>query len=384
MKIKTNGTCIEATPEFCKKIAFETLKDMKGIQPEISPKFKGTIGQVVRSLFPDKQLRSNTWEYWYTRGYTKEEAINQVSFLQRKRSKRCWEYWVEHGYSEAEAREKVSEIQRQSITKFQLKFTSNELAKVYREGSNLCPEYWQKRGYTLEEAQEKVKEYQSNNSKKRHAKKKIDPNKYNVSMSTRIEYWLNKGYSKKEAEQKLAERQRTFTLEKCIERHGEEGKEIWEDRQERWQKTLQSRPDYDDIVVKRTKTFGKVSKESLEIFVPLYKWLRKQGYKREDIQLGLKGSSEFWLREQDTKKLYYYDFLVKPLNLIIEYHGIAFHPKSKDQENPVCFHPVEDKWNSDRRKMNLAEMNGFIVKEYWSDEENILERIKVIINRLEK
>lgn len=54
--------------------------------------------------------------------------------------------------------------------------------------------------------------------------------------TTQIGYWLKKGYSEEDAKNIISERQRTFTLEKCIEKYGEEkGKEVWKNRQLKWQ-----------------------------------------------------------------------------------------------------------------------------------------------------
>jgi hypothetical protein len=53
--------------------------------------------------------------------------------------------------------------------------------------------------------------------------------------STRIEYYLSKGMSQREAELALSDRQRTFSLEVCIKKHGEkEGRRIWKERQSKW------------------------------------------------------------------------------------------------------------------------------------------------------
>lgn len=50
-----------------------------------------------------------------------------------------------------------------------------------------------------------------------------------------VEYWVKKGHSEKEAMVMIAERQRTFTLEKCIETHGEKkGREVHAERQRKW------------------------------------------------------------------------------------------------------------------------------------------------------
>lgn len=60
--------------------------------------------------------------------------------------------------------------------------------------------------------------------------------------TTSIEYYLNKGLSQEEAEIALSERQSTFSLDKCIQKYGEEeGKRIWKERQDKWQERLNSK-----------------------------------------------------------------------------------------------------------------------------------------------
>lgn len=50
-----------------------------------------------------------------------------------------------------------------------------------------------------------------------------------------IEYYLKQGMNEEEAQSALRERQNTFSLEKCIEKYGEEeGKKRWQERQEKW------------------------------------------------------------------------------------------------------------------------------------------------------
>ena len=50
-----------------------------------------------------------------------------------------------------------------------------------------------------------------------------------------IEYYLKQGMTEEEAQAALSERQSTFSLEKCIEKYGEEdGKKRWQKRQEKW------------------------------------------------------------------------------------------------------------------------------------------------------
>ncbi len=79
-------------------------------------------------------------------------------------------------------------------------------------------------------------------------------NNASIVHTTSLEYWLNKGYSEEEAKKKLSERQRTFTLEKCIEKYGEEeGKRIYEDRQRRWIRSLYNRSEQEMFDINKSK-----------------------------------------------------------------------------------------------------------------------------------
>ena len=47
--------------------------------------------------------------------------------------------------------------------------------------------------------------------------------------------------SYEEAQEALSERQRTFSKERCIEKYGEDGLKVWEERQNKWLETLNSK-----------------------------------------------------------------------------------------------------------------------------------------------
>jgi hypothetical protein len=62
-----------------------------------------------------------------------------------------------------------------------------------------------------------------------------DSNKHNGNNSTTLQYWLNQGLTEDQAKVALSERQSTFSLEKCIAKHGpDKGTEIWTARQQKW------------------------------------------------------------------------------------------------------------------------------------------------------
>jgi len=93
--------------------------------------------------------------------------------------------------------------------------------------------YWLKHGYSEEEAERKRMEFQHSN-----IYKAIDAAK-KVPSNTQIEYYTQKGYSIEEAKKIISDRQRTFTLEKCIAKYGEqEGRKRWKDRQNKWMESL--------------------------------------------------------------------------------------------------------------------------------------------------
>lgn len=74
-----------------------------------------------------------------------------------------------------------------------------------------------------------------------------------------IIYWTNLGYSEEEAKVKVSQRQTTFSLEKCIEKYGEEeGTKRWVARQDKWHNSCKKT---------RKNGFSKISQELFwEIF----------------------------------------------------------------------------------------------------------------------
>ena len=128
--------------------------------------------------------------------------------------------------------------------------------------------------------------------------------------------------------------------------------------------------------------FGKASRESLKIFVPLYKFLRKNGIERSDIQFGVTGSLEYVIYDPENFKKYLFDFVILSKKVIIEYNGRAFHPRLLHEDgwlHPFTREPSENYYERDRAKVSYAISQGFKVLELWSDEENNLEKAKQFI-----
>ena len=99
---------------------------------------------------------------------------------------------------------------------------------------------------------------------------------------------------------------------------------------------------------------------------------------------------EFKLFNEEYFELYYYDCYDDLTKTIIEYNGIAYHPK----EGQVTFiHALSGKsyeecYEKDKRKINLAISNGYKVYVVWSDEvkrkHEELSKIEFLVGEIKK
>jgi hypothetical protein len=155
--------------------------------------------------------------------------------MQQQKAKRLSpfskEFWINKGFSEEEA-----EYKRNSIRPIR-------------------KEYWLEKGFSEEEAIQKAYDTKQSNNKK-GAKKSAERPKSEIRKVNRRckEYWIERGFSEKEAVSKVSEVQSTFSLEKNIEKYGlVEGTKRWNDRQAKWQKTLQSKPENEKQRINKSK-----------------------------------------------------------------------------------------------------------------------------------
>jgi hypothetical protein len=88
------------------------------------------------------------------------------------------------------------------------------------------------------------------------------PIKYNECVdkkrTTTVDFFMKKyNVDRDTAKEMLSERQRTFSLKKCIERHGEEaGLEMWIKRQEKWQKSLNNKSPNERFLINLKKSLS--------------------------------------------------------------------------------------------------------------------------------
>lgn len=154
----------------------------------------------------------------------------------------------------------------------------------------------------------------------------------------------------------------TPSLENCIKKYGTVRGPIFLTN---WKNTA-------TINLNKCERTGSVSKESLLFFDPIIKWLNGI-IDNQDIYVGSKDSREWFINTNSN--LYFYDFTIKTLNLIIEYNGSAWHanPQWPDEKLNKWKHPFKkenykiniDKFNN---KINFAKSKGFDVLVIWGDE----------------
>lgn len=194
-----------------------------------------------------------------------------------------------------------------------------------------------------------------NLSHEEHEKKLAEYFEYNKSKikaaikDTNIEFYLNQGMSYDEATVALKNRQSTFSLEKCIKKYGEEkGKQIYENRQQKWLKSLyQSFTENGD---------GRSMQSAFA------KDIIKKCCNHLNIDFPKKEKYMYY-----NGKAYAYDFCYK--NKIIEFNGDYWHanPTLYDEHfyNKVKQMYANEIWEYDKNKKIAAEAHGYEILYIW-------------------
>jgi G:T-mismatch repair DNA endonuclease (very short patch repair protein) len=189
--------------------------------------------------------------------------------------------------------------------------------------------------------------------------------------TTRIEYYMHKGMTYEEAVKARANRQSTFSLDKCIDRLGqEEGQKRFLKRQTQWLKTLDDKTEEEKERILRLKATTKKGGKS-KIAIELCKALDRPGAFWGTIDKNQPGEKMFVVNEGAIKRIMV-DFCFE--NKIIEFYGDYWH------QNPVRFKPTnkiisrsgdkkfitaEEKWNLDAQRVSWLENQGYMVKIIW-------------------
>jgi len=246
-------------------------------------------------------------------------------------------------------------------------FEKNE--NFFKEKSRQSINFWLKRGYSEEESNKISNEIQKNiiekTSKKRHENKHL----YLDVNPTQLAYWLKRGYSDEESKKKISDRQKTFTLEKCIEKHGEiEGLKIWNERQRKWSEKIEEKYKNGDFVKFRKDM---TSSPENELFKSL---VEKLNIKDRSYY----GNNQYFRYFKEIGRTFSYDFVHD--RKIIEFNGDYWHcnPKfyNKNYYHKYLQMTAEEIWDNNKIKNDIIIKEGYEVLSIWeNDYKNNKEKV---------
>lgn len=353
--------------------------------------------------------------YWLLRGYSAEyaeKAIKEYSGVYSTNS--ITAVMKRHNVSKDEAAQIIKDRSKQGLETFNKKYSENEKRKINRMKAvnsleNCIRLYGEKQG--LEIYNERIKSLSKNVSKAGFIERfgeDLGLEKYEqfcegAQKQNTLEGFIERyGKERGEKEYKKTSALKAYahTKQGYRSRYGYNlGTKKFKERQEKWQKNIvdsRTQEELDAMNKSKGKTFdelvqrhgqekaeliikrrlhkfsaGTASKESLKLFIPIYKHLRRNcGLERTDVLWGIDGSSEFSMT--DGSKFFLYDFTVPKLNLIIEYHGIVWHGRSENDNRISPYGvPLKETFIRDQYKKRIAEQNGFDVIEVWSTDDPI-------------
>jgi hypothetical protein len=176
---------------------------------------------------------------------------------------------------------------------------------------------------------------------------------------TNIQYYLNLGQSNEEATESLANRQRTFSLEKCIEKFGEiNGFDKWKKRQDKWK--LKVFNDFQYIGGGKSKISKKLIGE-IEMIFPEILHDKQEKFIRTKFD-GFKYQT------------FKYDVCLKDKKKIIEFNGDFWHcnPSIKIY-HPDYYHKIkkmtaQEIWDYDQLKKETAELYEYQILHIWESD----------------
>lgn len=306
---------------------------------------KKIIEKQLRSrLELTKTLAKHTPGYWKSRGWTDEESYVKSKENKQQNAKSVYskEFWLE----------RINPTTGINYTPDEADFERNSRRPIRKE-------YWINKGYSDHEAQILALKSKNNNNKL-GAKSSANSNVRRITSKRCREYYICRGYSTEEADILVSKGQKYFSKDICIKKYGEEkGLKVWQDRQNKWQSTLDSKTDEEKFRINRLKlskgiTVSRAEKTILEQIKNVFPKVKHQ----------------FTLLDTSNKKQYVYDINVD--KKIIEYNGDFWHSNpskySPDFTNPRTKLKASDKWAIDALKINYAESQGYQVLVIWESD----------------
>ena len=183
---------------------------------------------------------------------------------------------------------------------------------------------------------------------------------------TRLSYWLTRGFSREEAILKVQDRQRTFSLDICISKYGEEkGKEIWNARQALWLDTLYSNmtdEEYKDLSRRKVSAwYNGWSKIGLSLFEHLAHPEAIYATESDHNEANI-------IMNDGTEFAYPVDYMLG--NKVIEFYGDVMHANpnkyiGSDQTSILRKQNAQQTWDKDAKKQKIIRDNGYELLVVW-------------------
>ena len=348
--------CEEKAKWFKRSCNYQCIEYYEKNYPELSHEEHLRIRKELQ--IQKKQNNPLHFEY-YIKNYPELSTSEQEKLWHeyvRKNNYQCKEYYLKNNVSEEEAEKLKNEKIKIAANKISKK-VSGELngmhsSKTSQEKRNsISPRNiaFYERKYPELSHEEHLKLQKEFFEKNRSAVK-------NAIKPTNIEYYLNQGYSYEDAYLKLKERQTTNSLEKFIEKYGEEiGNIKYAERQKKWLNSL-----YKNFQLNGDGR-SKQSKFAKELIINICKYF--------SIEIPKK---EFYIYDKQNKKVYAYDFHYN--YHIIEFNGDYWHcnPKMYDENfyNKVKHLYAKDIWEYDKTKIDLCNKYNIKTLTIWESEYN--------------
>ena len=346
-KNSLKNNCIHVIDKNIKNIKPDTRQELidEILSVDVKNSKKEIEKYIRKKLGLNKRRAKHTKDYWLLRGWSEDESYVKAKENKQKNCKSVYsrEFWLE----------RINPATSKPYTVEEADFERNSRRPIRKE-------YWIKKGYKKDEAIKLAEETKNSNNEK-GSKNSATSNVRKITSKRCIEYYVARGYSEKEAKELVSKEQTFFSKKICIEQYGEKrGLEIWQERQDKWQKTLNSKPPEEIARINRSKVSkGRtVSKAETDIITEIKKF---------DADLPVVHQHTLF---KNNKKQYIYDLAVN--NKIIEYHGDFWHsnPKkySPDYINPRTKLKASEKWKKDQEKIDFAKNQGYDVLVIWESE----------------
>ena len=321
-----------------------------------------------------------------------ENLCNSEDCVSKSRNVYSIDTHTRKGVSEKDAIDIINKLTDKQVSS--RKKTLDEVLKndpdFNKKRSPNCKEFYIERGYDESSAIDMANSVVEHMQSVSHQMRKDNPLEYAHTYNTKVEYYENKGFDELESLSILSNRQTTFSKDICIEKYGEDlGIEIWQNRQDKWLATLDSKTDEEkkDISLKKIKNSVFYSKISQEIFTHLHK--------RIDLEIGdrvyyREHNREYFMYDYTNRKYFMYDFVFinsdQTRKKCIEFNGYFWHCKPSLYEanfyNKGKRKTAQEIWDTDEIKNSLIINEGFDLLVIWEDDykKNKKEVIQQCVN----